>query len=98
MISFISELHSFPKFYELEGITFGDPLWGTLQSQTNPDGFLFIFLSALSENSGLRPPKLAIKKLAVVPMNRDYGERRRREGDSNPRYPFEVHTLSRRAS
>jgi hypothetical protein len=22
----------------------------------------------------------------------------RREGDSNPRYPFEVHTLSRRAS
>jgi hypothetical protein len=42
---------------------------------------------------------LTIKEtLAVALLVSGYGERRRREGDSNPRYPFEVHTLSRRAS
>ena len=33
------------------GITCGDPFWGTLQSQTNPYGFLFIFLQALLKAS-----------------------------------------------
>jgi hypothetical protein len=33
------------------GITCGDPFGGTLQSQTNPDGFLFIFLQPQLKSS-----------------------------------------------
>jgi hypothetical protein len=71
------------------------PEVGTLQSQSKPASrFNFVFrqyftkqaLYGLAENKN-HPPFGGWFALSL-----------RREGDSNPRYPFEVHTLSRRAS
>ncbi len=45
---------------------------------------------------GSRTPNLQIRSLALYPIELR-ARTWRRERDSNPRYPFEVHTLSRRA-
>ena len=75
------------------GIAFGDPIARTLQSLNKPLRVMFIFLQPLLKASFQR-----VFSKINNPAGAGFIQALRREGDSNPRYPFEVHTLSRRAS
>ena len=75
------------------GITCGDPQGEPCKARTNPIGFLFISLQPLLKASFHR-----VFSKINNPADAGFVLALRREGDSNPRYPFEVHTLSRRAN
>ena len=87
---------SYPECGE-RGITFGDPWWEILAtpnySRLVSLAGLFVFnLSSLSQ------AWLGQFKNKKPTVNYGSNLELRREGDSNPRYPFGVHSLSRRAS
>ena len=66
----------------------------TCKALTNPSGLIY-FPSALSESERTASAEARQKeKLAVAPITRGYGERRRREGDSNPRYSYPYGSLA----
>jgi hypothetical protein len=78
------------------GITFGDPL-GEFPAMPNYSLTRFtrmVFLFFITSINCV----LKVQKTKIPRFYRGSNLSLRREGDSNPRYPFEVHTLSRRAS
>ena len=79
--------------FEFRGLPAVIPCGVSGQSLNKPWRVLFIFLQFLQKVNFLRNFRKINNPTFV-----GFIQTLRREGDSNPRYPFEVHTLSRRAS
>ena len=84
-------------YYGERGITYGDPGRGTLQPQITPL-LVSLIWSFYFHLTSLRQTWFGNLKIKIPRLRWGSNLFLRREGDSNPRYPFEVHTLSRRAN